>query len=86
MLKCSRTFSTIRTPPSYPASCMRYLSGSTPDLRVPYREVALSATRHSDRTEENLPLPVAAAKPCMGSIMALLPERQRRGKEYHHCE
>jgi phosphomethylpyrimidine synthase len=58
MLKISATFSTIRTPSSYPASQKRYLHGRTPDLRAPYREVALSATRHSDRTEENPALPV----------------------------
>jgi hypothetical protein len=58
MLKQSPTFSTIRTPSSYPASQKRYLRGSRADLRVPYREISLSATRLSDRTEENPPLPV----------------------------
>jgi phosphomethylpyrimidine synthase len=58
MLTGSPTLSTIRTPSSYPASQKRYLHGSTPDLRVPYREIALSATRHSHGTEENPPLPV----------------------------
>jgi len=58
MLKQSPTFSTIRTPSSYPASRKRYLQGDRGDLRVPYREIALSATRHRDRTEENPPLPV----------------------------
>ena len=58
MLKESTTFSTIRTPSSYPASQKRYLSGARPDVRVPYREIALSATRHSERIEENPPLPV----------------------------
>ncbi len=58
MLKESTTFSTIRTPSSYPASQKRYLSGARPDVRVPYREIALSATRHSERIEENAPLPV----------------------------
>jgi len=69
MLKGSRAFSTIRTPSSGPAPCRRYLGGRTAEVRVPYREVALGATRHSDRTEENPPVPVAAAKLCMGSIM-----------------
>jgi phosphomethylpyrimidine synthase len=58
MLKQAPTFSTIRTPSSYPASLKLYLQGSRGDLHVPYREIALSATHHSDRTEENPPLPV----------------------------
>ena len=58
MLKESTTFSTIRTPSSYPASQKLYLSGARADVRVPYREIALSATRHSERAEENPPLPV----------------------------
>ena len=58
MLKESTTFSTIRTPSSYPASQKRYLSGARADVRVPYREIILSPTHHTDRTEENPPLPV----------------------------
>ena len=58
MLKESTTFSTIRTPSSYPASQKRYISGTREDVRVPYRKIALSATRHSGRVEENPPLPV----------------------------
>jgi phosphomethylpyrimidine synthase len=58
MLKTSPSFSRIRTPSSYPGSQKRYLPGSQPDLRVPYREIALSATLHTDRTEHNPPLPV----------------------------
>src|SRR5258708_26303104 len=58
MLKNTLTFSTIRTPSSYPASQKRYLRGSRADLRVPCREIKLSATRHNDRLEENPPLPV----------------------------
>jgi phosphomethylpyrimidine synthase len=58
MLKESSTVSTIRTPSSHPASQKRYLQGSRADLRVPYREIVLSPTRHGDRTEENPPLPV----------------------------
>jgi ThiC-associated domain len=58
MLKDNPTFSAIRTPSSYPASQKRYLRGSRADLRVPYREITLSATKHRDRTEENSPLPV----------------------------
>src|SRR5580658_2607236 len=58
MLKESPTFTSIRTPSSYPASHKHYLQGSRRDLRVPYREIALSPTRHSNRIEENPPLPV----------------------------
>ena len=58
MLKQSPTFSTIRTPSSYAASHKRYLQNNRGDLRVPYREIALSPTRHSDRIEENPPLRV----------------------------
>ena len=56
--KTAPTFSTIRTPSSYPASHKRYLQGSRADLRVPYREIVLSATRHHDHTEDNPPIPV----------------------------
>ena len=52
------TFSTIRTPSSYPASRKRYLQGSRWDLRVPYREITLSDTRHGDHAEANPPLSV----------------------------
>src|SRR5260370_24537720 len=58
MLKQSPTFSTIRTPSSYPASQKRYLQGNQGDSLAPYREIALSPTRHGDRMEENPPLPV----------------------------
>src|SRR6185436_10209309 len=34
------------------------LPGSRSDVRVPYREVTLSETRHSDHTEDNPPVPV----------------------------
>jgi len=58
MLENAPTISTIRTPSSYPASRKRYLPGSRSDVRVPYREVTLSETRHSDHTEDNPPVPV----------------------------
>jgi phosphomethylpyrimidine synthase len=51
-------FSEIQTPSSYPSSEKRYLDGNSAGLRVPYREISLSATNHSHRTEENPPLPV----------------------------
>src|ERR1700691_2874262 len=58
MLKESTTFATIRTPSSYPASQKRHLDGGRAGLHVPYREISLSATRHSHGSEENPPLPV----------------------------
>ena len=58
MLKESPTFSTIRTPSSYPASHKRYLQGGRSDIRVPYREITLSDTHHGDYAEANPPLPV----------------------------
>jgi phosphomethylpyrimidine synthase len=58
MLKESTNFSTIRTPSSYPASEKRYIDGNRAGLRVPYREISLSATNNSHGTEENPPLPV----------------------------
>jgi phosphomethylpyrimidine synthase len=58
MLKESPTFSTIRTPSSYPASHKRYLQGGRLDVRVPYREITLSDTHHGDYAEANPPLPV----------------------------
>lgn len=56
MLKESPTFSTVRTPSSYPASHKRYLQGAR--VRVPYREITLSDTHHGDYAEANPPLPV----------------------------
>jgi phosphomethylpyrimidine synthase len=53
MLKESLTFSTTRTPSSYPASRERHLQGCRSDVRVPYREITLSDTRHRDQTETN---------------------------------
>jgi phosphomethylpyrimidine synthase len=52
------TFTTIRRPSPYPASRKQYIRGSRPGLRVPYREISLSPTHHSDREEENPPLAV----------------------------
>jgi phosphomethylpyrimidine synthase len=58
MQKNSTTMSSIHTPVTYPSSNKRYLQGNREDLRVPYREIALSPTRHGDRLEENPPLAV----------------------------
>jgi phosphomethylpyrimidine synthase len=71
MQKNSTTMSSIHTPITYPASNKRYLQGNREDLRVPYREIALSPTRHGDRLEENPPLAVYDTSgpytdPCVG--------------------
>jgi phosphomethylpyrimidine synthase len=58
MFKTETTFAAIRTPTSYPASRKRYIHGDRGDMNVPYREISLSATRHTDRVEQNPPLPV----------------------------
>jgi len=58
MSKTEMTFAEIPTPSSYPASAKRYFSGSRADVKVPYRELSLSETRHSDRVEQNAPLPL----------------------------
>ena len=58
MSKTEMTFAEIRRPSSYPASAKRYLSGSRADVKVPYRELSLSETRHSERVEQNAPLPL----------------------------
>ena len=52
------TFANIVKPSPYPASSKQYMEGSRPDIRVPYREIALSPTLLGDRIEENPPLPV----------------------------
>ena len=56
MLNNVSRLSEIRTPSSYPASEKRYLDGGRAGLRVPYREISLSATNHSHGPEENPPL------------------------------
>ena len=58
MSETEMTFAEICTPSSYPASAKRYFSGSRADVKVPYRELSLSGTRHSDRVEQNAPLPL----------------------------
>jgi phosphomethylpyrimidine synthase len=52
------TFAEIRTPSSYPGSAKRYFHDSSPGVTVPYRQLSLSDTRHSDRTEPNAPVPL----------------------------
>ncbi len=58
MQEAATTFETLRLPKVFPASQKKYMAGSRPDLRVPYREIALSPTNHSRGVEENPPLPV----------------------------
>jgi hypothetical protein len=53
MVNSTMAFSSISTPTSYPESNKCYLQGSRPDLRVPYREVFLSATHHHSYIEDN---------------------------------
>jgi phosphomethylpyrimidine synthase len=57
-MKTSTSFAAIEARSTYHGSCKKYFAGSRPDLTVPYREVSLSTTRHSDRVEQNLPVPV----------------------------
>ena len=58
MTETATTFATIVQPQTYPASSKQYIEGSRPDIRVPYREIMLSPTKHGDRVEQNAPLPV----------------------------
>jgi phosphomethylpyrimidine synthase len=58
MTETAVTFANITKPSPYPASSKRYIQGSSADIRVPYREIALSPTLHGDRVEVNPPLPV----------------------------
>ena len=48
----------LTLPKSFPASQKRYIQGSRAGLRVPYREIALSPTLHSQGVQENPPIPV----------------------------
>jgi phosphomethylpyrimidine synthase len=57
-MKTSTSFAAIEARSTYHGSCKRYFAGSRPDLTVPYREVSLSSTRHSDRVEQNAPVPL----------------------------
>lgn len=58
MTETTITFANIVKPAPYPASSKQYIEGSRADIRVPYREIALSPTLLGDRIEENPPLPV----------------------------
>ena len=58
MRETATTFATLRLPKAFPASRKKYLTGSRSDLRVPYREIALSPTHYSIGVEQNPPLPV----------------------------
>ena len=48
----------LSLPRPFPASQKHYIEGSRPDLRVPYREISLSPTLHSQGVQENPPIPV----------------------------
>jgi phosphomethylpyrimidine synthase len=58
MTQTRSTVAKLKLPNAFPASRKRYIAGSRPDLRVPYREISLASTHHSRGTEENPPLPV----------------------------
>ena len=58
MRETATTFATLRLPTSFPASQKKFMSGSRPDMRVPYREITLSPTNHSRGVENNSALPV----------------------------
>ena len=57
-MKTSTSFNKIEARSTYGGSCKKYFTGSRRDLNVPYREVRLSATQHSDRLEQNAPVPL----------------------------
>ncbi|MFP5268330.1 MAG: phosphomethylpyrimidine synthase ThiC [Acidobacteriota bacterium] len=48
----------LSLPKPFPASQKRYIQGTRADLRVPYREISLSPTLHSQGVQENPPIPV----------------------------
>ena len=52
------TVATLLKPSSYPSSNKRYVQGSRPDLRVPFREISLSDTVRGSQREVNPPVPV----------------------------
>ncbi len=58
MRDTAATVTTLRLPTAFQSSRKSYIAGSRPDLRVPYREIALSPTHHSHGVELNPPLPV----------------------------
>jgi phosphomethylpyrimidine synthase len=58
MQKPSTKFDELRLPSHSSASIKRYIQGSRADLRVPYREIALSATHHAHGAEHNPPIPL----------------------------
>ncbi len=58
MQNSSAALGELHLPSSFPASSKRYIAGSRPDLRVPYREITQSATQLAQGVEQNPPLPV----------------------------
>ncbi len=55
MRETATPFAALRLLTAFPASQKKYVAGSRSDLRVPYREIALSQTHHSHRVEQNPP-------------------------------
>src|SRR5580658_8029674 len=54
-----KTAINFTTPPlAFPSSRKKYITGRRGDLRVPIREITLSPTLHSERVEQNPPVPV----------------------------
>jgi phosphomethylpyrimidine synthase len=58
MRSITATVAALHTPAHFPSSRKKYIIGSRGDIRVPMREILLSPTQHSDRVEQNAPLPV----------------------------
>jgi len=54
----SAEYQKVLLPSSFPASAKRYMQGSRPDLRVPYREIVLADTQLARGIEHNPPLPL----------------------------
>jgi phosphomethylpyrimidine synthase len=77
-------FAPLSLPKAFPSSQKRYLTGSRSDLQVPYREITLSPTLHSQGIDENPPLPVYDSSgpfsdpDCSVDIAQGLPKLRRR--------
>ena len=57
-MKTSTSFAAIEARSTYHGSFKKYFAGSRPNLSVPYREVSLATTRHSDRVAAARPMPL----------------------------
>jgi phosphomethylpyrimidine synthase len=58
MMDSRSTVGTLQLPNAFPGSRKKYVVGSRPDMRVPYREISLTPTHHARGIEDNPPLPV----------------------------